>query len=140
MSKSSKQKLNTKSSTKAPPRWASDYIPNSIWAGHFLEHQEYPLKDNTLHQDSQIAMKMERNGRSLCGQKSSHIDIRYFFIKDRVDSSSELEIIYYPSEIMVAKNYKATAGCTLQKTKGSYYGRDWCCHLLGHVLQPKGAC
>jgi hypothetical protein len=53
MSKSSKQKLNTKSSTQAEVVGASDYVPNSIWAAHFLEHQGYVLKRNIFHQDNQ---------------------------------------------------------------------------------------
>ena len=41
MSKSTKQKLNTKSSTEAELVGASDYLPNAIWAKKFLEAQGY---------------------------------------------------------------------------------------------------
>jgi hypothetical protein len=36
MSKSSKQKLNTKSSTEAEVVGASDYLPNTIWLKYFM--------------------------------------------------------------------------------------------------------
>ena len=78
MSKSSKQKLNTKSSTEAELVGASDYLPNTIWAKMFLGAQGYEISENTLYQDNQSAMKLEKNGRASCGQKSRHIDIRYF--------------------------------------------------------------
>jgi hypothetical protein len=41
MSKSSKQKLNMKSSIKAELAGASNYLPYAIWAKKFLEQQEY---------------------------------------------------------------------------------------------------
>jgi hypothetical protein len=122
MSKSSKQKLNTKSSTEAEVVGASDYVPNSIWAAHFLEHQGYTLKRNIFHQDNQSAMKMERNGRSSCGQKSRHIDIRYFFIKDRVDSG-EIDIVHCPTEMMVADFFtKPLQGALFKKLKSVIMG------------------
>ena len=76
--KSSKQKLNTKSSTEAELVGASDYLPNTIWVKMFLASQGYNVKENEFLQDNQSAMKLERNGRASCGQKSRHIDIRYF--------------------------------------------------------------
>jgi hypothetical protein len=46
MSKSTKQKLNTKSSTKAELVGASDYLPYPIWGKQFLEGQGYVLNEN----------------------------------------------------------------------------------------------
>jgi hypothetical protein len=82
--KSSKQKLNTKSSTEAELVGASDYLPNTIWVKHFLEAQGYDLEENVLEQDNESAIKLEKNGRTSAGPKSRHIDIRYFWIKDRL--------------------------------------------------------
>ena len=59
MSKSSKQNLNTTSSTKAEQVGASDYIPNALWGAKCLAHQGYEIKWNNLHQDNQSAMKLE---------------------------------------------------------------------------------
>jgi len=101
MSKSSKQKLNTKSSTEAELVGASDYLPNTIWAKMFLGEQGYEIRENTFYQDNQSAMKLEKNGRASCGQKSRHIDIRYFFMKDRIETEG-IEIMYCPTEQMLA--------------------------------------
>jgi len=69
MCKSTKQKLNTKSSTKA------EVVGSSIWAKMFLAVQGYELPDNVLNQDNQSAIRIEKNGRASCGQKSRHIKI-----------------------------------------------------------------
>jgi hypothetical protein len=80
-SKSSKQKINTKSSTESEVVGASDYIPWTLWAKRFLEHQGYNLSRNIFYQDNQSAMKIEKNGRKSCGEKSRHIHIRYFLLR-----------------------------------------------------------
>jgi len=46
MCKSTKQKLNTKSSTEAEVVGSSDYLPNTIWARMFLAEQGYELTEN----------------------------------------------------------------------------------------------
>jgi hypothetical protein len=101
MSKSSRQKLNTKSSTEPELVGASDYLPSTLWAKMFLEEQGYEIRENTFYQDNQSAMKLEKNGRASCGQKSRHIDIRYFFMKDRIKTEN-IDIVYCPTEQMLA--------------------------------------
>ena len=102
--KSTKQKLNTKSSTEAEVVGASDFLPSTIWARMFLDSQGYTLTDNVFHQDNQSAMLLrvlERNGRSSSGQKTRHIDIRYFFMKDRI-LSEHIDLVYCPTAAMLA--------------------------------------
>ena len=99
--KSSKQKLNTKSSTEAEVVGTSDYVPYNIHMAMFMKHQGYELKTNILYQDNQSAIKMETNGRNSCTGNSRHVDIRYFFVKDRVDKK-ELQIEYCPTQQMLA--------------------------------------
>ena len=70
--KASKQKLNTKSSTETEVVGTSDYLPYNIWIMYFMEHQGYKLKNNTLNQDNQSAIKMEKNGRNSCTGNSRH--------------------------------------------------------------------
>ena len=81
-SKSSKQKINTKSSTEAEVVGASDFISHTMWTSWFLKEQGYVMKSNIFYQDNQSAILLEKNGRNSCGDKSRHINIRYFFIKD----------------------------------------------------------
>ena len=103
-SKSSKQKLNTKSSTESELVGMSDYLPYNIWWVNFLNEQGYAIKNNTIFQDNQSAIRMERNGRNSCTGNSRHIDFRYFFVKDRVDKG-EVKIEYCNTEIMLADYY-----------------------------------
>ena len=50
-------------------------------------------RKNSLYQDNQSAMSMEKNSRNSCIGNSRHININYFFIKDCVDKG-EFEIEY----------------------------------------------
>ena len=99
-----KQKLNTKSSTEAEVVGASDYLPNSIWARRFLEAQGYRIPGTKFAQDNQSAIRLEKNGRASAGKQSRHVDIRYFFIKDRVKQEN-IKIHYCPTEEMLADFY-----------------------------------
>ncbi|KAG7373305.1 reverse transcriptase RNA-dependent DNA polymerase [Nitzschia inconspicua] len=101
MCKSQKQKLNTKSSTEAELVGASDYLPSTIWVKMFMEAQGYPITVNDFAQDNESAMKLELNGRASAGQKSRHINIRHFFITDRVKTEG-LNIVHCPTEEMLA--------------------------------------
>jgi hypothetical protein len=84
--KSTNQKLNTKSSTEAELVGASDYLPNALWVKMLLEAQQgYKIEHNFLEQDNESAIKLETNGKRSAGPKSRHVDIRYFWIKDRTE-------------------------------------------------------
>ena len=99
--KCSKQKLNVKSSTEAELVGASEYIPYNLWLVLFMSEQGYKIKDNVLYQDNRSTMLMLKNGRNSCTGNSRHINIRYFFVKDRIDKG-ELRVEYCPSSIMLA--------------------------------------
>ena len=60
--KSTKQKLNTKSSTEAETVGASDYLPNAIWIKMFMEAQGYSISSSILEQDNESAIKLAQNG------------------------------------------------------------------------------
>jgi hypothetical protein len=122
MMKSEKQKLNTKSSTEAEVVGNSDLAPDAIWAQRFLSAQGYDLKVE-LPQDNTSAIKMETNGLSSCGKKSKHIDIRYFWLKDRI-ARGELEVKYCPTEHMIADFFtKPLQGKLFQRLKDVIMGR-----------------
>ena len=90
--KSTKQKLNTKSSTESEVVSVSDCLPSNIWTENFWTHQGNDLNENTLYQDYTSAIKLECNGWDSCGQKSQHIDIRYLWVKDCLkDEKNKLE-------------------------------------------------
>jgi hypothetical protein len=64
--KSSKQKLNTRSTTESELVGVREYLPYDIWQVHFYEHQGYNMMKNIVFQDNQSAIKMEVNGRNSC--------------------------------------------------------------------------
>jgi hypothetical protein len=79
--RSSKQKLNTKSSTEAELVSASDHLPHTLWAKSFLTAQGYTIHNHMFHQDNMSAIQLEKNRHSSAGQKPRHIDICYFLSK-----------------------------------------------------------
>ena len=99
--KSAKQKLNTKSSTEAELVGSSDYIPWTIWTKRFMRYQGYHISSSVFYQDNESAIKLEKNGRKSCGDKSRHIDIRYFFIED-VLKREDIKIEHCRTDLMIA--------------------------------------
>ena len=57
--KSTKHKLNTKSSAEAELVGASDYLPNVLWIKMFLAAQGHTLEENFFEQDNESAIKLE---------------------------------------------------------------------------------
>ena len=123
MSSSNKQKLNTKSSTKADLVGASSYLPTAVWSKMFIESQGYKVEVNKFYQDNQsTTMKFEKNGRNSCGKQSRHIYIRYFWIKDRLDKE-RIEVIHCPTDIMVADFFtKPLQGALFKKLRDIIMG------------------
>ena len=84
---SSKQKLNTKSSTEAELVTATDAISHILWTTYFLTAQGYKTEQSILFQDNKSAILLEQNGILLSGKHTIHINIRYFLIRDCVPSN-----------------------------------------------------
>ena len=102
--KSSKQKINTKSSTEAEVVGAIDYLPLTLWVKMFMEAQGHKIYESILEQDNESAIKMEKNGKASAGPRSRHIDTRYFLIKDRTKAAS-ISIRHCPTTEMLADFY-----------------------------------
>ena len=66
-----------------------------------MEHQGYGVNRNIFYQDNESAIKMERNGLKSCGDRSRHINIRYFFIKD-ILKNELIDLKHCRTENMVA--------------------------------------
>jgi hypothetical protein len=65
-----------------------------------VEAQGYTIEESEFFQDNMSAMNMEKNGRSSAGQRSRHINIRYFFIRNRIQQG-EINLLHYPTGIMI---------------------------------------
>ena len=63
--------------------------------------QGYEIKQNLFFQVNQSAINMEKNGKKLFTANSRHIDIRYLFDKDRVESIT-ISIAYCSTKHMLA--------------------------------------
>ena len=134
--KSTKQKLNTKSSTEAEFVGASDYLPNTIWVKMFLEAQGHKMTSSVFGQDNESAMKLEKNGRTSAGPKSRHIDIRYFWIKDRLKSGG-IEVKHCPTLEMLADFFtKPLQGHLFRKFRDVLLGQAHVDTLVGTLLVP----
>jgi hypothetical protein len=92
-SSSTRQKLNTKSSTEAELVGVDDRMPQILWTRYFLEAQGYEVRENKIYQDNQSAMLLENNGRGSSSQRTRHINIRYFFVTDRI-KANEVSVEY----------------------------------------------
>jgi len=124
MTKCQKQKLNVKSSTEGEIVGVSDYLSNMIWARMFIEAQGYPLKENILFQDNQSAIKIIKNGRRSSGQKTRHMDIRYMWYKDRLESE-KIRVEYCPTESMLADFFtKPLQGKLFRKLRAVVMGYE----------------
>jgi hypothetical protein len=99
--RSTTQKLNTTSSTEAEIVASSEILSQAIWTQSFLRNQGYKVKNGLLYQDNQAAMLIQNHGVLSRRRRSRHIDIRFFFIKDRIDKG-EMEIAFCGTNEMTA--------------------------------------
>ena len=93
MTKSTKQKLNMKSSTEAEIVGGSDYIPNVIWATLFLKHQGIIIEESEFNQNNVSTTRLITNGTRSSGTGSRHIDIMYFLMKNRLYTEG-IDVVY----------------------------------------------
>jgi hypothetical protein len=99
--RSTTQKLNTTSSTEAEIVASAEILSQALWTQSFLRHQGYKVKNGLLYQDNQAAMNIQNNGVLSRRRRSRHVDIRFFFIKDRIDKG-EMEVAFCGTNDMVA--------------------------------------
>jgi hypothetical protein len=97
---STKQKLNTRSSTETEIVGADDFMPAICWTRYFMEAQGYLVNDNVLFQDNKSAILLEKNGKASSSKRTKHIHIRYFFITDRIDKG-DLSLVWCPTADMI---------------------------------------
>jgi len=111
----------------------SKYLPYDLCQLNFFKHQGYDVRNNYIYQDNESAMKLEKNGRNLCTGNSRHIDITYFWVKDRVDKK-EVEIKYCPTTLMLADYFmKALQGIVFRCFRSVIMGYT---HIHGLLFDP----
>lgn len=70
-----------------------DALPQVIWTTNFLKDQGLSVEESILFQDNMRSILLEKNDCSSILKCTRHMNIRFFFIKDRVDSK-EVRIKY----------------------------------------------
>ena len=70
-----------------------DFMQSIFWTQNFIATQGYNVRDNSLHQEKRSSILWEKNGKAPIIKRSRHINIRYFFITDRV-KNSEVSVVW----------------------------------------------
>jgi hypothetical protein len=79
---------------------ANDFMPTICWTRYFMKAQGYGVKDNVLFQYNKSSILLEKNGKASSSKRTKHINIRYFFITDRV-SKEEVSVVWCPTGDMI---------------------------------------
>lgn len=110
LSLSLKQKINAKSSTEAELIAVDDAMTFIMWMKHFLTEQTKMLplesklkglgKETIIEQDNTSTIQLERNGWRSSSKRTKHINVRYFFVTDRLKAGDVTRVVYKPTELM----------------------------------------
>ena len=95
-----KQELDTCSSTETEIVGVDDFMPAIFWTCYFMEAQGCNEMDNALAQDNKASMSLKKNGKDLSSKQTKHVNIRYFFITDRI-AKGEVRVEWCPTQEMV---------------------------------------
>jgi hypothetical protein len=119
---STKQNLNTRSSTETDIVGAVDFMPAICWTRYFMKAQGYGVKDNVLFQDNKSSIILDKNDKASSSKRKKHINIRYLFITDRV-SKEEVSVVWCPTGDMIG-NYatKPLQGARFRKFRDQIMG------------------
>jgi hypothetical protein len=79
LSRSNKQKINTRSSTEAELIAVDDTLPTVQWKKLFMKDQGYDL-ETVVKEDNKSTMLLMKNGGLSSGKRAKHLDIRYFYV------------------------------------------------------------
>ena len=121
--KSAKQQIVTKSSTEAELVRLSDSANQGLHVRNFLMSQGYSLGPVIIYQDNMSCMALVERGRS-AAERTRHIDIRYFWMKERVDRG-EAVIKHLGTKLMYANLLtKPVQGSQYVKEREGITG--WC--------------
>ncbi len=100
LDKSTKQKLNTRSSTESEIVAVDDLIPQILWVHLFLKAQGFAVSNNILYQDNKSVMLLETNGHASSSKRTRHIEIWYYYVADQV-AKGDLRVVWCPMDKMI---------------------------------------
>ena len=97
---STKQKILTKSSTEAELVALNDGLAQVLWLIQFLKEQGIVVKPAIIFQDNKSTIQLANNGPT-SSKRTKHINIRYYFVKEKIDNG-EVVIQHVPTSEMVS--------------------------------------
>ena len=100
LAKSMKQKIVFRSSTEYELVALSDATSLAAYELQFMESLGMDVKKAHLYQDNTSTIRIAFNGKS-CSDRTKHIKLRYFFVKQYIDSG-EFEVTHCPTAMMTA--------------------------------------
>jgi hypothetical protein len=124
---STKQKLNTRSSTESELVAVDQMMPAILWTRLFLEAQGYGITENIIYQDNQAAILLEKNGKASSSKRTKHINMRFFFVTDRI-AQRDISVGWCPTGDM-------TGDFLTKPTQGALF-RKFRDLIMGVVAQP----
>lgn len=99
--KSIKQKLVARSSTESELIGLADAVGDILWHRNVLKFLGVDLSGTTVFQDNMSTITMAESGRGGKTGNSKHIDVRYFFVKQHIDSG-EIKLAHLRTDHMIA--------------------------------------
>ena len=98
-------------------------MPQMLYTRYFLEAQGYRIDKNILYQDNTSEMLLENNTKKSSTKNTKHINVRYYFIKDRVDTG-DVVIEHCPTEKMLGGHFiKPLQGALFRKFRAEIIKR-----------------
>ena len=102
-----KQKINTKSSTKAELVGVDDVMSFVEWVQLFVGEQLRSINNDSvlkkigseivIQQDNTRTIQLARNGNQSSTKRTRHINIRYFYVTGKIKDGS-MRVIYHPTK------------------------------------------
>ena len=85
-----------------------------------LNDQGYVIMNNIVYQDNQSTIRTENNRKNSCTWNSRHINMRYLFVKDRLDKG-EMKIVYCSTQMILADYFTNRSKDMCLKYSGTSY-------------------
>jgi hypothetical protein len=98
---STKQKVNTQSSTEAELVGFDNVVSKILWSKLFIEAKGFEVKANIVYRDNTSSMRLEENGKASSGKCTRHFHIKFFYITNLINRN-EIQIKYCPTEDIIA--------------------------------------
>jgi hypothetical protein len=108
---SSKQKINTKSSTLAELVGVDDAMNFVVWIQLCMDEQMKTasresalskfMHKTVILQDNSSTIQLEKNGKQSSTKQTRHINIRYFYVTSKV-KNGEMRIVYCPTKELLS--------------------------------------